>query len=95
MGLLLTFGVCAQDSTAAGKVKLKFNDPQTHWRVSGMYINGKRHGTFESRDSAGSVVLREHFDHGRSDWAVYYKNGKWMMTRNKKGKIVKRAACGC
>jgi len=83
------------DSLAQGKVHWKQYREQTGLYEKGTFIDGKRHGTWQYTDSNGSVVLREKYKYGQYRSSVYYKNGKIIMTRNYKGKVIRRPDCGC
>ena len=88
-------GQVIPDSTKNGQVKWQYFRPECKLHEKGLFVDGKRHGTWQYRDTTGSVVLREKYKNGIYKWSVYYKNGKIIETRNNKGKIIKRSACGC
>lgn len=96
LGMFCASTQAQQDSTLAGKVIWLHKNPVTGLTEKGKFVNGKRHGLWQYYNRDGRIVKREKFRHGVFWWAIYYHpNGKVAYSINRRGKIVKRADCGC
>ncbi|MSQ79670.1 MAG: hypothetical protein EXR21_08360 [Flavobacteriaceae bacterium] len=85
-----------QDTTQAGKVNWRFQNPASGLNEKGQFKNGKRSGLWEFYKTNGKLAKREKYKKGQFWWAIYYKeNGKVAYSIDRKGKVVKRSDCGC
>lgn len=83
------------DSTGQKQGRWKEWHNNGQLKSQGRYANNLKKGSWKYYDEQGQLEKQEKYRHGELRWTFIYSNKRLIKIIDRKGRVTKKAACGC